>query len=73
MLYQFSNPKDSSGKFVLAVDIVGDNATYRRESIDYSKSESATTESPPPKKHPRRIGGENVKLFFIQQYQPILP
>lgn len=35
-----------SGKFVLAVNIVGDNATYRWESIDYSKSESATTESP---------------------------
>lgn len=56
MLYQFSNPKDSSGKFVLAVDIVGDNATYRRESIDYSKSESATTESPPKKTPPTNRG-----------------
>ena len=34
----------STGKFVLTVDIVGDNATYRWEKIDRSESESTTTE-----------------------------
>ncbi|MFQ6744923.1 MAG: hypothetical protein ACLRFN_03015, partial [Alphaproteobacteria bacterium] len=34
----------SSGKYVLTVDIIGDNATYRWEKIDRSESESTTTE-----------------------------
>ena len=34
----------SSGKYVLTVDIIGDNATYRWEKIDRSESESITTE-----------------------------
>lgn len=33
----------ATGKFVLTVDIVGDNATYRWEKIDRAAGETGTT------------------------------